>query len=506
MPPRSRCSRSPGRRCGTCSAPGRSRPRTPSWCPGWPRCRAWCSASSGCSRRRLETGYAQPGVLTSESTSSSSSPPPRASAHPPSGRPGPPRAGPPATARRGRRPAARSRPRRRRAPAGWCAGRSARTVSRVLRQANELAIWQTAMVAKAVPEARASRAGPGVSPQAQPAWSEDGGEGGHRGHRLGRPEDAEGPPEHGAVDDGVVVASAHDALAGRLGTQRQRREHVGADVEGQDLQHPDREREAAAGQRPHRERRQLGDVVGQVVGEEPADVLERRAAELDRGHDRGEVVVEQHQVGGLACHVAAVRAHGDPHVRLAQGRGVVDAVAGHGDDVARAREHAGDPQLVRRGDPRDHRATGAVQAVRQLARRPRAGTTRRARPRRARADRPRRAIAAARGRMVAGDHRDPDAGVAAGGQGGGDVGVAVGPRARAVPAGGGRAPSARSPVVGPDAAATASTRRPWPAGPPASAARRRGDAGAPGQDTASGAPSTDDPAAAQAELTMRSGL
>ena len=119
----------------------------------------------------------------------------------------------------------------------------------------------------------------------------------------------------------------------RFGTERERGKDVGADVEREHLQHADRERESPARERPHDERRELGDVVGEVIGEEAADVGEGRAALLDRGDDRGEVVVEQHEVGGLAGDVGARSPHGDADGGLASAGRVVDAVAGHGDDV-----------------------------------------------------------------------------------------------------------------------------------------------------------------------------
>ena len=59
---------------------------------------------------------------------------------------------------------------------------------------------------------------------------------------------------------------------------------------------------------------QLGDVGGQDVGQELADVVEDRPPLLDRGDDAGEVVVEQHHVGGFAGHVGSGQAHGDADV------------------------------------------------------------------------------------------------------------------------------------------------------------------------------------------------
>ena len=383
------------------------------------------------------------------------------------------------------------------ATAGWCAGRSARTSAVVLRQATELAIWQTAMVAKAVPEARASRAARASRPRPS-RLQEDGGEGGQRHHRLGRPEDPEGPAEDGAVDRPCGRAgrcmmpsrggSVPSASAGSMSVPMSSARTCSTPIASGKL---------PAGQRPHPERRQLGDVVGQVEGEEPADVLERRAAELDRGHDRGEVVVEQHQVGGLAGHVAAVRAHRHPDVGLAQRRGVVDAVAGHGDDVPRALEHAGDPQLVGRGGPRDDHATGRcpgsaassassagrVEPVEHHTARPEEPDLRGRSRRRWRGWSP--VIIATR--MPA---------VAAGGQRRGDLGVRW-VLEREQPQQVEAVLHLRRRVAGPVAAATASTRRPWPASrwtspgasarPPVHRAR-----------TCSGRPEHGRPAAAQA--------
>ena len=73
---------------------------------------------------------------------------------------------------------------------------------------------------------------------------------------------------------------------------------------------------------------------------------ERRAALLDRPHDRGEVVVEEHEVGRLAGHVGAGPAHRDADVGLVQRRAVVDTVPGHGHHVTASAQRGGDPQLV----------------------------------------------------------------------------------------------------------------------------------------------------------------
>ena len=71
-----------------------------------------------------------------------------------------------------------------------------------------------------------------------------------------------------------------------------------------------------------------------------ADVLHEvvvdRPAALDRGDDRGEVVVGEDHVPGFLRDLGAGDAHRDADVGALERRSVVDAVAGHRDDVALA--------------------------------------------------------------------------------------------------------------------------------------------------------------------------
>src|SRR5207237_9347031 len=79
----------------------------------------------------------------------------------------------------------------------------------------------------------------------------------------------------------------------------------------------------------------------QVVAEGPAQVLADGAVgRLGKGQGprhAGQLRGEEHDVGGFHRYVSA-RADGDAKVCLGQGRGVVDAVADHGDEVARLLE------------------------------------------------------------------------------------------------------------------------------------------------------------------------
>ena len=77
----------------------------------------------------------------------------------------------------------------------------------------------------------------------------------------------------------------------------------------------------AAAEGPDDERGELGDVVGEVIGEEASDVAEGGPALLDGGHDRGEVVVEEDEVGGLPGDVGARRRPWRPRCRPSRSAG-----------------------------------------------------------------------------------------------------------------------------------------------------------------------------------------
>ena len=89
-----------------------------------------------------------------------------------------------------------------------------------------------------------------------------------------------------------------------------------------------------------------GDVDGEDVGHRLVEVVEDPAPLADAAGDRAEVVVGDDQVGGLSGDVGAASAHGDADVGGAQGGGVVDAVAGHADDLTVGVEGADELKLL----------------------------------------------------------------------------------------------------------------------------------------------------------------
>ena len=76
------------------------------------------------------------------------------------------------------------------------------------------------------------------------------------------------------------------------------------------------------------------------------DVAVDAPAQAHRRHQRREIVVDQHQGGSFAGDVRAAAAHRHADVRGAQRRSVVDAVAGHRDDIAIRLEGLHQAQLV----------------------------------------------------------------------------------------------------------------------------------------------------------------
>ena len=352
-----------------------------------------------------------------------------------------------------------------------------------LRQAKALAAWPITTAAKAAPDAASSACPVGKLSPGSPAGGDEGDdERGHLHDGLDGAEHAEDPAQQRTVDEVAPHGRAGQGSGvGRLGAEGQGGQQVGADVEAEDLQHAEGEREPPAGQGPDHERGQLGDVVGEVVGEEAADVGERRPPLLDGGDDGGEVVVEQHEVGGLAGDVGAGAAHGDADVGRLERGAVVHAVAGHGDDVAPGLQGAGDAQLVLGRDAGHDHAVVVEQRAEHLL----VGgqivtsstTTIGAEETDLGGD------GARRRRVVAGDHGDADAGLRGRRRWPPPRWDGAGPRGRP-----GRAARARSSATSADGVdrepaagrvATASTRRPRSPSPPAplprppSAQRRR---------------------------------
>ena len=97
-----------------------------------------------------------------------------------------------------------------------------------------------------------------------------------------------------------------------------------------------------------RQQRQAGDrhVDREDVAHRLAQIVVDAPAEPDGADDRAEIVVEQHDRRGLARHVGAAAAHGDADMRGLERRRVVDAVAGHRDDLAVGLERVDDAQLL----------------------------------------------------------------------------------------------------------------------------------------------------------------
>ena len=97
---------------------------------------------------------------------------------------------------------------------------------------------------------------------------------------------------------------------------------------------------------PRKMMHDLGQVAGEQVIDELADVAVDDAALLDGGDDAGVVVVGQHHVGGLFGHVRAGDAHRHADIGALDRRGVVDAVAGHGHHLVIGAQRIDDAHLV----------------------------------------------------------------------------------------------------------------------------------------------------------------
>ena len=142
---------------------------------------------------------------------------------------------------------------------------------------------------------------------------------------------------------GVARLALHDVALGVLHAQRERGEAVGDQVHPQQLH---RLEDGKADERGDKHREHLGKVGRKQELDDLADVVVDATALFAGTDDGGEVVVGKHHVGNVLGDVGAGDAHTDADVGALDGRGVVDAVAGHGDDLVARLPGLDDARLV----------------------------------------------------------------------------------------------------------------------------------------------------------------
>ncbi len=178
-----------------------------------------------------------------------------------------------------------------------------------------------------------------------------------RPQRVGqqRQADEDHPPHAKTGEQGAVYRTRHalhHIRLVRLEGAHQAQCHRGDHIDPQDLRCRDRHREADE-DRDH-DHQALRHVGRQEEQDRLFDVVVHRAPFLDGGADRREVVVGQHHFGGLLGDLGALDAHRHADVGFLQCRGVVDAVAGHGDDLAVGLDRLHQSQLVLGAGPGEH--------------------------------------------------------------------------------------------------------------------------------------------------------
>mmetsp|Transcript_38536 Transcript_38536/g.66581 ORF Transcript_38536/g.66581 Transcript_38536/m.66581 type:complete len:405 (-) Transcript_38536:2285-3499(-) len=123
----------------------------------------------------------------------------------------------------------------------------------------------------------------------------------------------------------------HDGILRLLVGEGHGRSQIGTQIHDQDGDGGDTEGNLDRDEK--QERNDFGHVRGQHVGHALLEVLENQTSLADTIDDGAEVIVQQDQLGSLLGDGSS-RAHGDADVGGLQGRGIVDAVSGHGDHLA----------------------------------------------------------------------------------------------------------------------------------------------------------------------------
>jgi hypothetical protein len=143
----------------------------------------------------------------------------------------------------------------------------------------------------------------------------------------------------------------HDVGVFGVDAERERRRPVGHEVDPEELGGEQRQEqpglhghEAEQTRKHHasEHRQQLAGIRRQEIDQVLADVVVNPATFLDGLDDTCEIIIRQHHVGRLLRDVGAGDAHGDADICGLERGSIVDAVAGHGDDVTLALQRLDD--------------------------------------------------------------------------------------------------------------------------------------------------------------------
>ena len=160
---------------------------------------------------------------------------------------------------------------------------------------------------------------------------------------------------HNAVDDGFVFCarlSFHDIGVTLFHRQGQGRCSIGYQIQPQQLDGCQRSRKAC--QRRQEDDHDLSHIGRKQEEDEFTDITVDDATLLDGRDDAGVVVISQYHVGGLFSNIRAGDAHRHTNIGTFDGRGIVDAVTGHGDYFVMGLQRVHNAHLVLRGDTRKY--------------------------------------------------------------------------------------------------------------------------------------------------------
>ncbi|GBE13270.1 hypothetical protein BMS3Abin13_01568 [bacterium BMS3Abin13] len=175
------------------------------------------------------------------------------------------------------------------------------------------------------------------------------------------PDQQQAAHQQNAVDEGsrenrglrVPGRPGHDPRLLGLKGQHQAQETRGSHIDPENLQ--GQNGQGNAEQNGGNDDQPLTQVGGQGPDNELCQVVEDAAPLFNRGLNGAEIVVDKHHVGGILGHLGAGYPHGHADIRLFQGRGIIDAVAGHGHHVTSGLQGLHQAQFLVRRHPGEHR-------------------------------------------------------------------------------------------------------------------------------------------------------
>jgi hypothetical protein len=156
---------------------------------------------------------------------------------------------------------------------------------------------------------------------------------------------------HEMVSLGVTGISLHDIKLGVLVGERDGGYHISSQINAKDKHGGEREGDLEDNE--EQEGGNLGNVRGEGVSDRFLQVIEDKATFFNTVHDGAEVIVEQDHITSVLSDLRSTT-HSNTDIGLLNGRGVIDTITGHSDDLTKVLASVNNQEFLGRSGSGEH--------------------------------------------------------------------------------------------------------------------------------------------------------